>query len=109
VIRHPREGQPRIPTAEENRRDAQRAIAVGSRTFAVVICMMVPPLLGWYLDSQLGTSYWVIAGVLVGMVLGTAGLLALVRVLSVSTPLDKSENPSVSKGDSEMGSSDRSR
>jgi hypothetical protein len=50
------------------------------RIFAVVIEMVVPGLLGQYLDSRLGTRYLVLVGFAGGLSLGLYHLLAMTRV-----------------------------
>lgn len=53
-----------------------------SRTIAVLIFMLGPGLIGWWLDRKLGTSLLTPIGFLVGMVLATTALLALAKKLA---------------------------
>jgi hypothetical protein len=46
----------------------------------VALEMFLPAVGGGYLDRQLGTSYWALVGVVVGLVLGMWHLLLMTRV-----------------------------
>lgn len=50
-----------------------------SRTLAVVIVMVTPGVLGAMLDHRFETSFLALLGFALGLVLGTAGLLALAK------------------------------
>jgi F0F1-type ATP synthase assembly protein I len=48
----------------------------------VALEMFLPAVGGGYLDKQLGTNYWALVGVVVGLVLGMWHLLQMTRVTS---------------------------
>jgi F0F1-type ATP synthase assembly protein I len=50
-----------------------------SHATTVAAMMLLPGLLGHWLDKRLGTSVWAIGGFLLGLVLGTYYLLSIVR------------------------------
>jgi hypothetical protein len=48
----------------------------------VALEMFLPAVGGGYLDKQLGTNYWALVGVVVGLVVGMWHLLLMTRVTS---------------------------
>jgi F0F1-type ATP synthase assembly protein I len=46
---------------------------------AIVGGMVVPGLIGWYIDTQLGTKFCAVIGIGLGVVAGTMQLLALAK------------------------------
>lgn len=52
----------------------------------VAIEMFLPAVGGKYLDSYLGTNYWVVVGLVVGFVLGMWHLLQMTRYSNRNQP-----------------------
>ncbi|WP_425614327.1 hypothetical protein NA78x_004194 [Anatilimnocola sp. NA78] len=46
---------------------------------SIVGGMVIPGLIGWYIDRQLGTQFCVLLGLGLGVVVGTIQLLALAK------------------------------
>lgn len=46
---------------------------------SIVGGMVIPGLIGWYIDSQLGTQFCAVLGIGLGVVVGTIQLLALAK------------------------------
>lgn len=53
-----------------------------SRTLATALLMVIPGLLGAFLDQKFGTAFLAPVGFGLGLTLGTVGLLVLVRQFS---------------------------
>ncbi len=51
-----------------------------ARTLAIVVVMVAPGALGAWLDKQLGTTFFTLAGFLVGMLVATGMLLLYSRI-----------------------------
>jgi F0F1-type ATP synthase assembly protein I len=51
-----------------------------SRTFAVMVLMMVPAVAGHFLDRWLGTSIFIVFGFIVGMCIAIAGMLYVAKI-----------------------------
>lgn len=62
-------------------RRTSTAIAWLPRTIAVLLLMLLPAVLGNWLDDLLETKFLALAGLILGMVLGTTMLLILAKRL----------------------------
>lgn len=65
---------------EPERESTSGAIELASRVLAICLFMVLPGLLGTYLDKKFSTSYWTPIGVVVGMVFGLAGLILVLNI-----------------------------
>ena len=62
-----------------------KAIDWGSRIVTVTVSMVVPSLLGYWMDGWLGTGYWfLILGTCFGFAAGFYGLMKLVSQLNAA-------------------------
>jgi hypothetical protein len=68
------------PRTVRNRLIWEDASAWIGRIFATMLFMIGPGAGGLWLDKRLGTNFLAAIGMVIGMVLGTAALLALVNV-----------------------------
>ena len=75
-------------TAPENRsknnpaetRNAMNAsINAFSRVLAVMILMIVPGAVGYFLDKWLGTQFFIVIGFILGMILAIFGLILVAK------------------------------
>lgn len=71
------------PSPEEQKKRSRESVYVSvnafSRVMAVIILMLIPGALGYFLDRFLKTSVFVVVGFLVGMVIAGVGLMLVVR------------------------------
>jgi F0F1-type ATP synthase assembly protein I len=71
------------PSSEEQKKRSRESVYVSvnafSRVMAVIMLMLVPGALGYFLDGFLKTSVFVVIGFLVGMVIAGIGLMFVVR------------------------------
>lgn len=71
------------PSPEEQKKRSRESVYVSvnafSRVMAVIILMLIPGALGYFLDRFLETSVFVVVGFLVGMVIAGVGLMLVVR------------------------------
>jgi F0F1-type ATP synthase assembly protein I len=75
-----------MPPQEPDRRTLGTYYAIAQ----VGLEMVVPVALGWWIDDKLGTSPWIlVAGVILGFVVGITHLLVLSRPSEHGTPKDK--------------------
>lgn len=68
-----------MPQSDHERSPAAFAYGWVARMMTVVLEMALPGLGGQWLDSKLGTSYWVIVGFVLGFALGIFHLLKMVK------------------------------
>lgn len=80
---------PRPPQIGENEQQRQERETIWqqastwlSRTLAVTLVMVLPGILGAYLDKHWGTTWLTPLGFGVGLFLGTTGLIVLARKLT---------------------------
>ena len=68
---------------ESNRRQQQRQQSMAmewvSRVLAICVVMVLPGLGGAWLDKRYGTSFWALAGFVLGFVSGFTALILLVK------------------------------
>ncbi|MCE3015321.1 MAG: hypothetical protein ACK56W_08710 [Pirellula sp.] len=68
---------------EDHKKRSRESVYVSvnafSRVMAVIILMLVPGALGYFLDGLLKTSICVVIGFLAGMVIAGVGLMFVVR------------------------------
>lgn len=68
---------------EDQKKHSRESVYVSvnafSRVMAIIILMLVPGGLGYFLDSFLKTSIFVVIGFLAGMVIAGIGLMFVVR------------------------------
>lgn len=83
-----------------------------SRTLAVALFMVLPGIVGSMLDRRFGTSFFALLGFLLGLVVGTTGLVVLAKRFSPQArgkPLawedDDSEEPPSHEPSSDEGPS----
>ena len=55
-----------------------------SRTLAVMILMLLPGVAGFYLDKWLGTSFFIILGFAIGILIAIVGLLYVAKIADVA-------------------------
>ena len=71
------------PSPEEQKKRSRESVYVSvnafSRVMAVIVLMLIPGALGYFLDGFLKTSVFVVIGFLVGMVIAGVGLMLVVR------------------------------
>jgi hypothetical protein len=81
-----------MPQPDNEPSSAAFAYGWVARMMTVVLEMALPGLGGQWLDSKLGTGYWVIVGFAAGFVLGLFHLLQMVKQHSTnnSNPDDQS-------------------
>jgi len=65
----------------------------------VAIEMFLPAVGGGYLDRRLGTNYWALLGLVMGVTVGIWHLLLMTRTKAGSGSVNKFENPSDRKSD----------
>jgi hypothetical protein len=68
-----------MPQSDKEPSSAAFAYGWVARMTTVVLEMALPGLGGQWLDSKLGTNYWVIVGFVAGFVLGIFHLLQMVK------------------------------
>lgn len=66
-----------------------------SRTLAVVLLMLLPGFAGGWLDEWLGTSVLMPVGFVLGLIIGTIGLVIIARQLNV--PIRRTDASSETK------------
>lgn len=64
-----------------------------ARMTTVVLEMALPGLGGQWLDSRLGTNYWVMVGFAVGFVVGIFHLMQMVKQYGPQDPSSKKNQP----------------
>jgi hypothetical protein len=73
-----------------------------SRITTISLEMVLPALGGWWLDQKFGTQFWIIVGMMCGLVLGFWHLMKITRALPGDSPgkVDQSrpDQKSKSKG-----------
>lgn len=69
-----------------------KAIELISRVLAAAVVIVAPGLLGHYLDKRLGTTYLVLVGFGLGLVVGMTYLLLLARQLDAEQKLAEKES-----------------
>lgn len=70
--------------------------------------MALPAIGGGYLDTRLGTSYWALAGVVVGVVVGMWHLLQMTRPRKNESTQQESTRRNGSTGSGDTGDDSRS-
>ena len=65
----------------------------------VALEMFLPALGGRYLDTRLGTNYWALVGLVLGMSLGFWHLLQMTRVKAAKPEVLRSGEPGEKKSD----------
>ena len=105
-------GQETIGEGEElTRNDADRIEAQAntnavSRSIAIVILMLVPGVVGSYLDQWLGTKFIVVIGFIVGVGVSIFGLLYVARIADLAAKKSR-ERKQNTKFDSHSSRSER--
>ena len=105
-------GQETIGEGEElTRNDADRIEAQAntnavSRSIAIVILMLVPGVVGSYLDQWLGTKFIVVIGFIVGVGVSIFGLLYVARIADLAAKKSR-ERKQNTKFDSHNSRSER--
>ena len=64
---------------DETRNALNTSINAFSRVLAVMLLMIVPGVVGYYLDHWLGTRFLIVIGFIVGMILAIFGLILVVK------------------------------
>lgn len=74
-----------LTEADLARIEAQANTNAFSRAIAVMILMCVPGVLGHYLDTLLGTQFFILVGFVFGMVVAIWGLLYVSRIADATS------------------------
>ncbi len=65
--------------ADESRNAINAGINAFSRVLAVMLLMLVPGVVGYFLDKWLGTQFLIAIGFVIGMVLAIFGLILVAK------------------------------
>ena len=85
---------------EPERESTSGAIELASRVLAICLFMVLPGLLGTYLDKKFSTGYWTPIGVVVGMVFGLAGLILVLNIKEAQEKSRAGQSPKETPGKS---------
>jgi len=66
-------------SADESRNAINASINAFSRVLAVMLLMIVPGVVGYFLDKWLGTQFLIVIGFIIGMVLAIFGLILVAK------------------------------
>ena len=75
---------PKSSNAEAERIESQANTNAASRAIAVMILMVVPGVIGSYLDKWLGTQFLIVIGFLLGIGIAIFGLLYVARIADIA-------------------------
>ena len=64
---------------DEDRKTVNASVNAFSRVIAVMVLMMMPGVIGYFLDKWLGMSFLIVVGVVIGMVIAVIGLVLVAR------------------------------
>ena len=70
--------------AEAERIESQANANAASRAIAVMILMVVPGVVGGYMDKWLGTQFLIVIGFVLGMGIAISGLLYVARIADIA-------------------------
>jgi F0F1-type ATP synthase assembly protein I len=73
---------PNTPSREpgdEDRKRVQASVNAFSRVIAVMIMMVLPGVVGYFLDRWLGTSFLIVIGFVLGVILAIFGLIVVAK------------------------------
>jgi len=79
------EGAEDVTEADLARIETQANTNAFSRAIAVMILMCVPGVLGHYLDTLLGTQFFILVGFVFGMIVAIWGLLYVSRIADATS------------------------
>lgn len=68
-----------VSGTDESRQAAHASINAFSRVIAVMVLMVVPGIVGYFLDKWIGTRFLVVIGFVMGMILAVYGLLIVAK------------------------------
>ncbi len=71
-------------TAEAERIESQANANAASRAIAVMILMVIPGVIGSYLDKWLGTQFLIIVGFVLGIGIAIFGLLYVAQIADLA-------------------------
>ena len=73
-----------LASSDADRIEAQANTNAASRAIAVMILMLIPGVLGSYLDKWLGTQLFVVVGFVLGIGIAIFGLLFVARIADMA-------------------------
>ena len=81
--RHPDPG-PENSNEEAERIESQANTNAASRAIAVMILMVIPGVIGGYLDKWLGTQFLILVGFAIGIAIAIYGLLYVAKIADLA-------------------------
>jgi F0F1-type ATP synthase assembly protein I len=75
---------------DEDRKRVNASVNAFSRVIAVMVMMMLPGVIGYFLDKWLGTGFLIVVGFVIGMMVAIFGLLFVAK--QANEELRKSKN-----------------
>ena len=64
---------------DEDRKSVQASLNTFSRVIAVMVLMLSPGLVGYFLDNWIGTQFLMVVGFAIGIILAVFGLILVVK------------------------------